>query len=250
MYCCPQAGHFYVNSEYDIKREYYDWFLMIYICDGTMIFERGGESFTARAGQIVLLDCHDPHRYYCQDHADFMWFHFFGNSSAEYIGYLTEQGKIVFTGENVANLRPVFSGILRQAGAPVVDEHLLSRDICNILCALATSRKSASILTSVITPAIHYIFSHYGEEIGLDQLAELCLISKPHLIRSFRKELNCTPHDYLLDYRLRAAKHMLSGTGLSVEEISEKCGFNSVSHFSRAFRKKIKMSPSEFRKMW
>ena len=101
-----------------------------------------------------------------------------------------------------------------------------------------------------ILPALDYISRHFAEEIDLDRLSELCMISKPHLIRCFRRELSCTPHEYLLDHRLREAKQRLTGSAFSVEEVAEQCGFNSVSHFSRAFRKRIGMTPSEFRKIW
>ena len=40
LYCCPEVGYFYCNSSYDIRRQYKnDWFLMCYICRGSMIFQ-------------------------------------------------------------------------------------------------------------------------------------------------------------------------------------------------------------------
>lgn len=250
LYCCPQVGHFYCDSNYNIERDYYDWFLMCYVCDGTMKVQTKGQTYTANAGEVVLLDCHVPHRYYCPDHMEFIWFHFFGNSSEAYTTYLTSRNSIVFSGESVQRMRPAFSSIMRQAGSAFVNEHLLSREIGNLLCSLATSLKSASLLTSPITPALTYVARHFSEQITLDDMADQCMISRPHLIRCFHRELNCTPHDYLLDYRLRESKQMLSSSSSSIEEIAEQCGFNSVSHFSRAFRKRTGMTPSDFRNMW
>lgn len=43
-------------------------------------------------------------------------------------------------------------------------------------------------------------------------------------------------YEYLLSYRLKQSKQMLIGSQNTVEQIAELCGFNSASHFTRAFR--------------
>ncbi|MDO5132931.1 MAG: AraC family transcriptional regulator [Eubacteriales bacterium] len=271
LYCCPEVGYFYCNDKYDIRRETkYDWFLMCFICRGSLTFQAGGppsaahdrsekekavtdraaQEYTANENEVVLLDCRAPHRYFCTDSAEFIWFHFYGNSSIQYAEYLLSHGGIVFSGEQVRGLRQSFTSIYRQAGSAFVNEHLLSREISNILCSLATSQRSASLIQSPVTPALNHINRYYSEPIDLDEMAKLCMISKPHLIRCFKKELGCTPHDYLLDYRLRQAKELLVSSSRTVEEIAEECGFNSISHFSRAFKGRIGMSPSEYRGLW
>lgn len=261
LYCCPEAGYFYCNDKYDIRRvKKNDWFLMCFICKGALTVQMGvnpaaaqKESFreyTVKENEIILLDCRAPHRYFCAGSAEFIWFHFYGNSSVQYAEYLFSEGGIVFSGEHVRGLLHSFTGIYRQAGSSFVNEHLLSREICNILCTLATSQRSASLIHSPVTPALNHISRHYSEPIDLDKMADLCMLSKPHLIRCFKKELGCTPHDYLLDYRLRQAKELLVSSARSVEGIAEECGFNSISHFSRAFKGRIGMSPSEYRGLW
>lgn len=74
-------------------------------------------------------------------------------------------------------------------------------------------------------------------------------MSTSHFIRSFQKYLGRTPHEYLLSFRLLRSKQLLLSAELSVEQIADQCGFNSASHFARAFRKSNGISPSEFRKM-
>lgn len=250
LYCCPEVGYFYCDSQYDIRRENYNWFLMSFICKGSLTFQTEGMTFQAKENDVVLLDCRAPHRYFCEDHAEFYWFHFFGSSSSEYVDYLLSQRGALYSGPQIGSLRQSFDNIFRQAGTAIVNEHLISREISSIFCSLATSQRSSALIHSPIVPVLTYISMHFSEPVDLDQMAEMCMISKPHLIRLFKKELNCTPHDYLLDFRLRQAKQFLTATSHTVEEIAEECGFNSVSHFSRAFRKRIHMTPSEFRNLW
>lgn len=249
LYYCPQFGHFYCNHQYDIVRDTLDLFLLMYICHGSLTVETQGRTYTAERDEIILLDCRQPHRYYCKDTADFLWFHFNGNSSSAYAEYLYEQSGVVFSGEQIPELQRCFNSILSGARAMVVNEHRLSLLVSQILSQLADTHKSAGTMDGLIHPAIDYIRESYGEPIDLDQLAELCLISKPHLIRCFKKQMDCTPHEYLLAYRLRQAKQRLIGSSDSVELIAEQCGFNSASHFTRAFRKSTGTTPSEFRKM-
>jgi two-component system response regulator YesN len=49
--------------------------------------------------------------------------------------------------------------------------------------------------------------------------------------------------------RLSAAKNLLSSTDKGIKEIIDLCGFSDESNFSRTFREKVGMTPTEFRKM-
>lgn len=249
LYYCPQFGHFYCNNKYDIARESLDLFLLFYIRNGSLTIETQGYTYTAKQDEVVLLNCIHPHRYHCKDTCEFLWFHFNGSSSAAYTEYLTEQHNIVFSGEQIADLQRNFLTIHQRARSVVVNEHLLSLNIGQILCRLATANQRTIADHSILLPAINFIREHYSEQIDLNQLSEVCRISKPHLIRCFKKDMNCTPHEYLLAYRLRQSKHLLVSSVISIEEIAEQCGFNSASHFTRAFRQSTGFTPSAFRKM-
>jgi two-component system response regulator YesN len=57
--------------------------------------------------------------------------------------------------------------------------------------------------------------------------------------------------DYLNFYRIEQAAHMLDSTELSVTEVGNRCGFWESSYFTKVFRKKTGMTPTEYRKaLW
>ena len=56
------------------------------------------------------------------------------------------------------------------------------------------------------------------------------------------------PKEYLTEYRIRQACHLLRETGLSVASIAYSVGFEDNLYFSKAFKKKMQMSPSQYRK--
>ena len=68
-----------------------------------------------------------------------------------------------------------------------------------------------------------------------------------HIARTFRKVLNMTLTEYLLQLRLNYAKGLLQTTNHSIVEICFECGFNNLSYFYRSFKAVYGMSPKAFR---
>ena len=64
----------------------------------------------------------------------------------------------------------------------------------------------------------------------------------------FRSEVGMSFSDYLIQVRVENAKCLLRRFDLSVEDISKKCGFNSLAHFSRTFKDRCGQSPLKYRK--
>ena len=102
-------------------------------------------------------------------------------------------------------------------------------------------------INEFLRPTLEYIANHFDEPISIEELAALSLMSPSNLIRYFRRCLDVTPHEYILLYRLKQSKRLLVSTTESIERIAELCGFNSASHFARAFKKENQMTPKEFR---
>ena len=95
--------------------------------------------------------------------------------------------------------------------------------------------------------AIEYINRHIFEHIGIDEICAAVHSSKYHFCRQFKNATGFTVMEYILKTRLILAKDMLLKNELTVSEISEKCGFSSVSYFSRVFRQEMGMSPLKYR---
>lgn len=246
LFHIPQFGYFHCNQEYRVSREFLDQFLLIYVHAGALCVHAQGKQLTARQDEVILLDCRAPHTYFCENTVQFSWFHFQGNVSAQYVSHLIGQFGMSFSGEHVQRLKKSFEIILSSAQTTPVNEHQISLQIHQILTELATREKHAA-MSELLVPTISYISQNFDKTIDLDQMSGLCNMSTSHFIRMFKKHLGCTPHEYLLAYRIRQAKLSLLTSSVSIEQIAEQCGFHSASHFARAFRKSCGISPSEFR---
>jgi AraC family transcriptional regulator len=95
---------------------------------------------------------------------------------------------------------------------------------------------------------IEFIHEHLGGAISLHHLAELAGVSVRHFERAFRQAVGEPPHAYVLGKRLLAAQDLLlKQPDLPVSDIAARAGFSSSSHFASAFRRRIGISPTEFR---
>ena len=93
-----------------------------------------------------------------------------------------------------------------------------------------------------------YIASSYSYPITVEDVADYTGISRSYLFRAFQAYQKQSPKEYLTEYRIRQACHLLRETGLSVASIAYSVGFEDNLYFSKAFKKKMQMSPSQYRK--
>jgi AraC-like DNA-binding protein len=99
-----------------------------------------------------------------------------------------------------------------------------------------------------IQKAITYLASNYDRNFDLEFLARHSCVSSSHLSYLFRSRLNTSYKQLLTQCRIEKAKKMLiEFPTKQVTEISLTLGFCDLSHFEKAFRKRISMSPNHFR---
>lgn len=247
LYYCTKYGHYFCDSHYHTVRRPNSDFLLLYLREGSLKIKTHDSVCDVSQDDIVLIDGRYPHAFHCSSTAEFLWFCFNGNSSESYYHLLVSQHGSVFHGsekqyQNVTD-------VLRIAMANTVDEHQLSLAITRILCHLANMQNDLGTLVNGLRPATEYIREHFNESIALSQLAGECHLSVPHFSRMFKRHLNCTPHQYLLAYRIEQSKYLLVNFSYSVEMVAYKCGFNSTSHYVRAFRGSVGMTPATFRRL-
>ena len=99
-----------------------------------------------------------------------------------------------------------------------------------------------------IQQMLAYIRAHYAEDIALSDIAAAASISKSEANRCFNAYMGCSPIDALIQYRLEMARRLLRDSALTLREISEACGFNSESYFSRRYRRVYGCAPGRSRK--
>ena len=85
-------------------------------------------------------------------------------------------------------------------------------------------------------------------ELSLVSLAKESGYSRAHFLRMFRAATGLTPHQYLLERRLSAAQQLLRQSTMTLADIALKCGFSSQTHMNDVFRKRLGVTPLEYRR--
>lgn len=254
-----RIGHYYCDSSYDFrhscdlaKLDSHKNYFLVYMRQGTLFFEADGSEFSADRGQVVLIDCRKPHRYYAKDYVELLWLHFDGANAADFYEHILsfKNGRHLFTlpPENriERNMTEIIT-TLRNGESLTEAEH--SMKIYNILCGLLfPSRKPVSKDDHPIAHAICYINEHLYEDLALRQLADHVGLSLSHFSRQFRSYTGFSPHEYIILHRIGEAKLLLHSTSLSVKEIAYQTGYHSEVNFIASFTDKVGVSPTSFRK--
>lgn len=93
----------------------------------------------------------------------------------------------------------------------------------------------------------HYIDSHYSEKLSSKSLGQTFYVNSFYLHRAFRSIIGMTIIEYQHQVRMKRAKTLLSETNSSISYIGYEIGYNTLSHFSRTFKRVFEISPSEYR---
>lgn len=128
---------------------------------------------------------------------------------------------------------------------------LLGRFWCDLLLETEELRGNQVITEKTgqrMRPMLDFIHEKYHEKIMLEDIAATGNVSSRECTRCFQKYTRLSPVNYLNYYRVRMAAHELLTTDESIQDISENCGFNSPSYFSKVFESILGRTPGEFRK--
>lgn len=98
-----------------------------------------------------------------------------------------------------------------------------------------------------ILPSIQYIIDHYCETIRISTLAKLCHVSESYYRNAFSEHMNMSPVEYINYYRIEKACELICNSDYSMEVISIKVGFRSITTFYRNFKNLKGCTPFQYR---
>ncbi|MBE6576279.1 MAG: helix-turn-helix transcriptional regulator [Ruminococcaceae bacterium] len=143
----------------------------------------------------------------------------------------------------------ILDNIRQYDGNPRYLPPVLKSGFMSLLVFLRKNQTHISSASSnVIQKAVEFINAHVTEDIDLDSICRDIHISKYHFCRQFKTVTGFTVMEYLLKTRIVTARRLLTETALPISEISNRCGFSSLSYFCRVFKAQTQSTPLQFRK--
>jgi AraC-like DNA-binding protein len=166
-----------------------------------------------------------------------------------------EFSKDMFTGKPCVISKNYVDGIMHYFyNQHVVTDEILAIKIKEVLLLLLSSKKAedvALLLEHFVNKRTasfkKVIETHVLSEITLEELSQLCNMSLSTFKRQFKKIYNTTPNEYLFDKRLENSKKLLATSEHSIDEIALLSGFKTTAHFSRKFKEKYSIPPSQYK---
>ncbi len=84
-------------------------------------------------------------------------------------------------------------------------------------------------------------------DMTVSEIAKYMGFSEVHFRRLFHSRFGMSPSEYITDLKINIASNMLSSTSLSIGKIAEKCGFSYSYYFTKVFKSKKGITPSQYR---
>ena len=100
----------------------------------------------------------------------------------------------------------------------------------------------------IIRQAQQYISSHIREKLSVPLVARQVDVSPSYLTALFHKNLQISPGEYIRRIKLQESKQMIRENNLNFTEIAAELQYSTVHHFSRQFKEKFGITPTEYAK--
>lgn len=245
-------GITFPDKDYYISRNRSDYFVIEYVEEGKGMLTVNGKEFLLEAGDLYILPPESSHSYRADPEKPYrkIWCNFYSNTFAKLQADYRLNGQYVF---HAPECKEDFARLLEIAdfGSHINDEEWtkVASVLMNVLNKLAAScyRPERSII--VAARAKELLDNAIFGNTTVEELTKQLFVSKMILTREFKNMYGMSPYHYYLNKKISQAKLMLHNTDMTVKEISDKLCFADEHYFSGLFKRKVGVSPSEFRKL-
>lgn len=241
------AGHKYGPA----VRPYY---LIHYILAGAGTFMVNNVAYHLHAGQGFLIEPNYRTTYIADDDTpwSYIWLGFAGTGASELIEQLAlSENTPVFNSNSSYELADCVNQILAvREMTPAMKLRSLSqllRFLSYIAAATVSDIKQVKPKRNqYVEQATQYIGSHLTT-VSVASLAETINLNRSYLTNLFKDNLDMTPRDYIRNFRITKARHLLESSTLSIDRIAEQCGYEHTKSFARSFKQTYGISPRKYR---
>ena len=109
-------------------------------------------------------------------------------------------------------------------------------------------RERGRLTASQKSRVLDVVQQRLAEDIALDDLAAAAGVSRFHFLRLFKNTLGITPHRFVMDQRLAAARKLLADTDQRLADVAAGTGFSSQSHLCTTMRRRLGVTPKQWRR--
>lgn len=222
---------------------------LYYVKKSSFYLVMNGQRIDFTEGKWYLVPANSSYEFGCDGESEHLFFHFalFGRNASDIFGNqkkLLSLSDCVDEGhelaETVQNSTAISSLTARSTALAVLLKFIKKYDI-NV---------NDDKYSPCVIKAIEYIKSNLSENLTISEIANGIFVSESTLTKHMRRELSISVNKYIDDLILSRAAQMIAENELPISAISEHFGFCDQFYFSRKFKAKFGISPSEYKKSW
>lgn len=221
-----------------------------YIISGSGTVISNNNSFMVNTGDTYMLVEGSNMNYYSNPDDPFekIWINVKGTLAKQIIEIYKLQDTVLFRNTNTHEMIQAIHDICRTETNPQIIQDKVSGMFLSLIQYLYRNQKKIMSKSDTIDLFRYYIDCHITENIKLASAAEMVHMSVDHAIRVFKKKYGMTPHQYIIDSKMKIAKSMLKATSNSIAAIADSLDFSDPHNFSTQFQKYVGMRPTVYRK--
>ncbi|MBP3963001.1 AraC family transcriptional regulator [Paenibacillus lignilyticus] len=230
---------------------YNEWLLFV-VEDGSFEFECNGTKGIAANGDLVLLPCGTDIYRKALTPLSFHFFIFDWTNSDEEVKEVSSRiprGK--FQIQDASRFQSTLAQLRSVSEKPdslsVARRNLLFKDIWLTYWS-GESEMMPSSSDPLMNESLRRIRQQALGRFNLKTIADELWLSPSQFTQKFTKQFGKTPMDYVTELRLQQARKLLKDTSLPMSAIAARCGYENEYYFSRIFKQKMAVSPSNYRK--
>lgn len=253
------AFHTHRNA-YPIHHKHNDFWEFIFISDGEVIHKINGESRKLKKNTLCILRPDDWHAFLQPNDTTSAQFNLaiktapvkelFSVLRCDLYKKLSAQSILEFeisssNAESIARAADCIISADRANKTPamILFLYAIIQEVLSHMVGTNNVRRQYSDCTNQF---IRLVNNPSNLSLGLSQIASMTGYSYSHLNRTFLKETDMTPSQYLKKKRLKYAQELIENTEFPLSMITEKVGYSNYSHFSDFFKSATGVTPVEW----
>lgn len=234
----------------------YPFFQWLQCRHGEGVIILGGKEYIVSEGQGILLFPNAPHEYYARsDEWEVDWIIFEGNHIEHFFKDVMQASTSgIYAVSTPKKISALIAKLMDIAQSADPMKYILASSVVYELLLyiyIHTSGEQGPSLANKadrLRPVFEYVEQHYHEQIPLEVLAQLILITPQHLCVIFKNLTGRTITEHINSIRIGKSKELLlKNRTMLIKEIAINCGFSDVSYFCSTFKRFEGISPAVFR---
>ena len=241
-----------------VNHHWHEFYQLVYVRKGTGSVLIDGKSYPVSDGDTMLIRVNEPHSFLCSQEKLDTYELKFAILSEELD--IFKDGPRYFCKDTDGSIKRALKQIEQESDA--MDQHstdIIALELCKVLMLmerqLSGSHEGITVHSApaeeaddaLLRKVDAYIAQHLHKNFTIRDLSNHLFMEYSYLSRLFSTKYGMRLKQYITQKRLLTAKEMITGTNLTMTEIAEKCGFESLCRLERIFKNEEGLSPTEYR---